>query len=105
MGKKLSTPNMPRLETTNRAPSVSSFASLPSRAFDTRNETVPGCEIVRCSRSIYRKLQGWNQDQVRVLLHPYLNEDEIRALQARVSSILWMIRKQIEMKGESAVLF
>ncbi len=76
-----------------------------SRAFDTRNETVPGCEIVRCSRSIYRKLQGWNQDQVRVLLEPYLNEEEMRALQARVGSILWMIRKQIEMKGESAVLF
>jgi len=76
-----------------------------SRAFDTRNETVPGCEIVRCSRSIYRKLQGWNQDEVRMLLGPYLNEEEMRALQARVGSILWMIKKQIEMKGESAVLF
>jgi len=76
-----------------------------SRAFDTRSETVPGCEIVRCSRSIYRKLQGWNQDEVRVLLGPYLNEEEMRALQARVGSILWMIKKQIEMKGESAVLF
>ena len=76
-----------------------------SRAFDTRNETVPGCEIVRCSRSIYRKLQGWNQDQVRVLLAPYLNEEEMRSLQARVGSILWMIKKQIEMKGESVVLF
>ena len=76
-----------------------------SQAFDTRNETVPGCEIVRCSRSIYRKLQGWNQDQVRVLLAPYLNEEEMRSLQARVGSILWMIKKQIEMKGESVVLF
>jgi len=76
-----------------------------SRAFDTKNETVPGCEIVRCSRSIYRKLLGWNQDNVRMLLGPYLNEEEMRALQARVGSILWMIRKQIEMKGESAVLF
>ncbi len=76
-----------------------------SRAFDTKSETVPGCEILRCSRSMYGKLLNWNHDNVSVLLGPYLNGEEMRALRARVGSILWMIRKQIEMKGESAVLF
>jgi hypothetical protein len=81
------------------------FAVDFSRAFDTKNETVPGCEILRCSRIIYKKLLNWNQDQVGVLLGPYLNEGEMRALHARVGSILRMIRRQIETKGEGAVLF
>jgi hypothetical protein len=75
-----------------------------SRAFAPNNETIPGCEILRCSRSFYGKLLNWDQAKVKTLLDPYLNAEEMRALHARVGSILWMIKKQIEMRGESAVL-
>ena len=45
------------------------------------------------------------RDEVARLLGGYLNEDELRALQARVGAVLDEIRNQIRLKGESAVLF
>jgi len=81
------------------------FAVDFSQAFDPKNGTVPGCDILRCSRSIYQKLLDWNQDQVNVLLGPYLNGEETRALHARAGLILGMIRKRVEIAGENAVLF
>jgi hypothetical protein len=76
-----------------------------SEAFAAQNGTIPGCEILRCSRRLYQRLQEWDQDKVRTLLAPYLNEEETRALHARQDSIIQMIKKQIEERGESAVLF
>jgi hypothetical protein len=76
-----------------------------SEAFAPENGTIPGCEIVRCSRRLYQRLQEWDQDKVNILLTPYLNEEEIRAVHARRGSIIQMIKKQIEERGESAVLF
>jgi hypothetical protein len=76
-----------------------------SEAFAPENGTIPGCEILRCSRRLYQKLREWDQDKVKILLVPYLNEEEIRALHARRGSIIQMIKKQIEERGESAVLF
>ncbi len=76
-----------------------------SRAFAPVAETVPGCEIQRCSRAFYRKLVDWDKAGVRLLLAPYLNEEEVRALEARVGSILRAIRTQVEARGEGAVLF
>lgn len=81
------------------------FAVDFSQAFDPENETAPGCDILRCSRTIYQKLLDWNEDKVNVLLGPYLNGEEMRALHARAGLILGMIRKRIEMKGDNAVLF
>jgi len=76
-----------------------------SEAFAPATGTIPGCEILRCSRRLYQKLGEWDQDKVKILLAPYLNEEEIRALHARQGSIIQMIKKQIEVRGESAVLF
>jgi hypothetical protein len=76
-----------------------------SEAFAPENGTIPGCEILRCSRRLYQKLQEWDPQRVETLLAPYLNEEESRALHARQGSIIQMIKKQIEERGESAVLF
>jgi hypothetical protein len=76
-----------------------------SEAFAPENGTVPGCEILRCSRRLYQRLSDWDQERVTSLLTAYLNEEEIRALQARRGSIVRMIQKEIEIRGERAVLF
>lgn len=76
-----------------------------AQAFEPNNETIQGCKILRCSRKLYQKLLEWNQDEVKALLAPFLNEEELRALHARQGLIVRMISKQIEMRGESAVLF
>ena len=76
-----------------------------SEAFAPRNDAVPGCQILRCSHGIYNKLLNWDESHVKTLLAPYLAEEEIRALHARLGAIIWMIKKQIEIHGESAVLF
>jgi hypothetical protein len=81
------------------------FAVDFSQAFDPKNGTTPGCDLLRCSRTIYQKLLDWDQDRVNILLGSYLNVEEMQALQARAGSILGLLKKQIEMKGESAVLF
>jgi hypothetical protein len=76
-----------------------------SEAFAPESGTVPGCEILRCSRRLYEKLCDWDQERVTSLLADYLNEEEIRALHVRRGSIVRMIQKRIEIQGESAVLF
>ena len=76
-----------------------------SEAFAPENGTLPGCEILRCSRRLYQGLLDWDQEKVAVLLASYLNEEEVRALYARRDSIVRMIQEQIEKQGESAVLF
>jgi hypothetical protein len=76
-----------------------------SEAFAPSNDAVPGCEILRCSRNIYHKLLNWDEGHVKALLAPYLSEEELRALHARLGAVIWMIKKQIEVHGESAVLF
>jgi hypothetical protein len=76
-----------------------------SQAFEPKKETVRGCEIMRCSRRLYGKLNGWNDAQVSALLSVYLSEEETEALISRKDLILWMIRHLIQSRGESAVLF
>jgi hypothetical protein len=76
-----------------------------SEAFAPRNDIPAGCEILRCSHSIYNKLLNWNEDHVKTLLAPYLSEEELRALHARLGTVIWMIKRQIEVHGENAVLF
>jgi hypothetical protein len=76
-----------------------------SEAFAPENGTIPGCEILRCSRRLYQKLCDWDQEMVTIFLTDYLNKEEIRALHARRGAIVRLIREQIETRGESAVLF
>jgi len=76
-----------------------------SEAFAPENRTIPGCEILRCSRRLYQRLLEWDQETITIFLSTYLNEEEIRALHARRDAIVRMIQEQIESRGESAVLF
>jgi hypothetical protein len=76
-----------------------------SEAFAPQNGTIPGCEILRCSRRLYEKLRDWDEEKVTLFLSSCLNEEEIRALQARRDAIVRMIEEQIAARGESAVLF
>jgi hypothetical protein len=75
------------------------------QAFAPVKVTRSGCEIQRCSRRLYGKLNGWNDAQVSTLLSAYLSEEETLALIARKDLILWTIRHLIQSRGESAVLF
>ena len=76
-----------------------------SEAFAPEKATIPGCEIRRCSRRLYQKLIDWDAEKVAALLSPYLNMEEIRALNARRDSIVGLIRDEIEARGEDEVLF
>jgi hypothetical protein len=76
-----------------------------AQAFEPQKNTVRGCEILQCSRKLYKKLLDWDPDKVTALLSPFLNKEELGALDARRGSIVWMIRRQIETQGERAVLF
>ena len=76
-----------------------------SEAFAPENGTIPGCEIRRSSRKLYQGLLDWDKERVAALLTPYLNEEEIRALNARRDSIVRMIQDEICARGESEVLF
>jgi hypothetical protein len=76
-----------------------------SQAFAPVKVTRSGCEIQRCSRRLFGKLNGWNDGQVQGLLSAYLSAAETRALMARKDLILWTIRHLIQSRGESAVLF
>ena len=75
-----------------------------SEAFAPEKGTIPGCEILRCSRRLYQRLCEWDQEKVTAILAPYLNEEEIGALHARQGAIVRMIQEQIETRGENDVL-
>lgn len=76
-----------------------------SEAFAPKKDTVPHCDIRRCSRLLYKKLNGWDDKTVAGLMVPYLNEEEIRALNSRRELIFRYIQKLIEVAGEANVLF
>ena len=76
-----------------------------SEAFAPKKDTVPHCDIRRCSRLLYKKLNGWDDKAVAGLMAPYLGEEEIRALNSRRALILRYIQKLIEVAGEANVLF
>jgi hypothetical protein len=76
-----------------------------SQAFAPETGLAPGCPIRRCSQALYRALLGWQRDKVRALLEPYLNEAEMQALHARRDALVAAIRREIESRGETAVLF
>ena len=76
-----------------------------SEAFAPKKDTVPHCDIRRCSRLLYKKLNGWDDKTVTGLMAPYLNEEEIRALNSRRVLISRYIQKLIELAGEANVLF
>jgi hypothetical protein len=76
-----------------------------SEAFAPKKDTVPHCDIRKCSRLLYKKLNGWDDKAVAGLMAPYLNEEEIRALNSRRELIFRYIQRLIEVAGEANVLF
>jgi len=76
-----------------------------SEAFAPKKDTVPHCDIRKCSRLLYKKLNGWDDKAVAGLMAPYLNEEEIRALNSRRELIFRYIQRLIEVTGEANVLF
>ncbi|OGD09955.1 MAG: hypothetical protein A2Y86_03135 [Candidatus Aminicenantes bacterium RBG_13_62_12] len=76
-----------------------------SEAFAPKRVTVPRCDIRKCSRLLYKKLNGWDDKTVASLMAPYLNDEEIRALNMRREIIVRYIQKLIEIVGETNVLF
>jgi hypothetical protein len=75
-----------------------------SQSFAPEDTTFPECQISRCSKSLYQRLLSWDREKVRTLMAPYLNEEEIRALNTRRDLIVSIIRKLIESNGEDSVL-
>jgi hypothetical protein len=65
-----------------------------SQAFAPNSETLAECRISQCSQRLYRKLLTWDREKIKSLLAPYLNEEEIRALNARRDSIIATIERQ-----------
>jgi hypothetical protein len=76
-----------------------------AQAFEPKKGLVRDCAIERCSSRLYGHLRAWKDDQVAKLLAPYLNQEEIQALNARVGLIIYTIRRLIQTRGEGAVLF
>ena len=76
-----------------------------SQSFAPEDATFPECQISRCSRSLYQRLLSWDKEKVGALMAPYLNADEIRALNSRRDLIVSMIRKLINSNGEEKALF
>jgi hypothetical protein len=75
-----------------------------SQSFAPEGTTFPECQISRCSRSLYQALLSWDKAKVRAFMAPYLNEEEIRALNTRKDLIVAMIGKLIESNGEESAL-
>jgi len=76
-----------------------------SEAFSTARNLIPGQEISRCSKKLYRSLQGLNEEAVSERLQRFLNLEEIEALFERRAKIVNTIALLIQKKGRAAVLF
>jgi hypothetical protein len=76
-----------------------------SEAFVPKKDLLPRCAIQRCSRQLYKNLFGWDDNAVAELMRPYLNEEEIRALNSRRQLIVRLIQKMIQTRGEANVLY
>ena len=76
-----------------------------SEAFAPKKDTVPRCDIRKCSRLLYKKLLSWDDKTVADYLGRYLNEEETQALNSRRELIVRLIQKLIQVVGETNVLF
>jgi hypothetical protein len=76
-----------------------------SEAFAPKKGDPPGCNVLRCSRILYRRLLAWNEQRVAGYLGRYLSPEELEALTARRDLIIRRIRMNIRSLGESNVLY
>jgi hypothetical protein len=76
-----------------------------SEAFAPVKNLLPDCSIRRCSRLLYKKLQGWDDKTASDYLGRFLDPSETAALNARRRQVVRAIEMQIKMAGERNVLF
>jgi hypothetical protein len=76
-----------------------------SEAFAPKKGLLPRCDIQKCSRQLYKNLLAWKDDAVADLMRPYLNEEEISALNSRRELIVRLIQRLIQTRGEQNVLY
>ena len=76
-----------------------------SEAFDSIGELSSKNEITKCSKALFHNLQKLDDRDVKKVLEPYCNEEEIDALIKRKDLIIERIMRLVEEKGEEAVLF
>ncbi len=76
-----------------------------SEAFVPRSELIPECPIIRISKKFYKNLMKMDDEEVKLKLKPYLNDEEIKALFERKNAIIKTIQQLIQEKGEDSVLF
>jgi hypothetical protein len=76
-----------------------------SEAFAPEKDLPARCPILRCSRLLFRKLQGWDDQTVTGYLGRFLEPEETAALNARRRAVVRLIEVQIRALGERNVLF
>jgi len=75
-----------------------------AQAFEVGDGNGRGCEISQCSRRLFQALLDWDEEGMKALLAPYLNDEEWRALDARRDTLVRAIKGRIKARGEHAVL-
>lgn len=60
---------------------------------------------MRCSRQLFEKLKGLDENQLQEKTHQYLTKPEAKAVIARRDKIVAYFQKLIAEKGENEVLY
>lgn len=76
-----------------------------SEAFAPEPTLLSGCDVTRCSRTLYAVLKDLDASRLRSALGAFLGGDEIEALVKRKQLILDTLDRLILDAGEEAVLF
>ncbi|MGB3860684.1 MAG: hypothetical protein WBE11_10270 [Candidatus Aminicenantaceae bacterium] len=76
-----------------------------SEAFAPIAELNSEAAITRCSKEFFHNLQRLEASEIKKVLQPHLNDEEIDALLKRTDLVIDKIKQLIEEKGEDAVLF
>ena len=76
-----------------------------SEAFAPFAELNSETNITRCSKELFQNLQKLEASEIKKVLEPHLNDEEIDALLKRIDLIIDKIKLLIEENGEDTVLF
>lgn len=76
-----------------------------TRAFARSTTLVRPDEVTRCSRPLWEAMLALDEEVVTVRLRPYLGTFEIRGLLARRDKLVKALEREIERRGETAVIF
>jgi len=76
-----------------------------TRCFPRVSDLPEPSEVKRCERSLWKKLQELEEEEVKKRLKPYLRKAELKALLKRHQRLVSHIQELIEQVGEQAVLY